>query len=100
MPMQMALADQRDPQQVLESQFGYAAFRPGQREIIDAVLAGRDCIGIMPTGAGKSVTYQIPARLLGGVTLVVSPLISLMKDQVDSMTELGIRATFLNSSLE
>ena len=85
---------------VLGDVFGYTAFRPGQFEIIDAALSGRDCLGVMPTGAGKSVTYQIPARLLGGVTLVVSPLISLMKDQVDSMTEVGIRATFLNSSLE
>src|ERR1019366_5530901 len=58
--------------------------------------AGRDCFGVMPTGAGKSVTYQIPARLMGGVTLVVSPLISLLKDQVDAMNEVGIRATFLN----
>ena len=61
------------------------------------MLAGRDCVGVMPTGAGKSLTYQIPARLLGGTTLVVSPLIALMKDQVDAMTEVGLRATFLNS---
>jgi len=80
--------------------FGYASFRSGQLEIIEEVLAGRDCVGVMPTGAGKSVTYQVPARLLGGVTLVVSPLISLMKDQVDAMQEVGMRATFLNSSLE
>jgi ATP-dependent DNA helicase RecQ len=85
---------------VLKEVFGYTSFRPGQAEIIDAVMAGRDCLAVMPTGAGKSVTYQIPARLKGGVTLVVSPLISLMKDQVDAMGELGIRATFLNSSLE
>ena len=84
----------------LKEVFGYPMFRAGQLEIIQAVMAGRDCIGVMPTGAGKSVTYQIPARLLGGVTLVVSPLISLMKDQVDSMGEVGIRATFLNSSLD
>ena len=89
-----------DPQEVLRTVFGYDAFRPGQKEIIDAVLAGRDCIGVMPTGAGKSITYQIPARILGGVTLVVSPLIALMKDQVDGMQEIGIKATFLNSSLE
>jgi ATP-dependent DNA helicase RecQ len=69
-------------------------------EIIQAVLAGRDCLAVMPTGAGKSVAYQIPARMMGGVTLVVSPLISLMKDQVDAMSEVGIRATFLNSSLD
>ena len=85
---------------VLKDTFGYSSFRAGQLEIIQAVIAGRDCLGVMPTGAGKSVTYQIPARLLGGLTLVVSPLISLMKDQVDAMGELGMRATFLNSSLD
>ncbi|HEX4151657.1 MAG TPA: ATP-dependent DNA helicase RecQ [Steroidobacteraceae bacterium] len=85
---------------LLKEVFGYSSFRPGQMEIIEAVMSGRDCLAVMPTGAGKSVTYQIPARLKGGVTLVVSPLISLMKDQVDAMDELGIRATFLNSSLE
>jgi ATP-dependent DNA helicase RecQ len=84
----------------LKEVFGYPNFRAGQLEIIRAAMAGRDCLGVMPTGAGKSVTYQIPARLMGGVTLVVSPLISLMKDQVDAMGEVGIRATFLNSSLE
>ncbi len=85
---------------VLHEIFGYPSFRAGQREIIEAVMSGRDCVGVMPTGAGKSLSYQIPARLLGGITLVVSPLISLMKDQVDAMNEVGIRATFLNSSLE
>ncbi len=87
------------PRKLLQSLFGYASFRPGQEEIIQAVLAGRDCIGVMPTGAGKSLTYQIPARILSGTTLVISPLIALMKDQVDALTEIGIRATFLNSSL-
>ncbi len=86
-------------EQTLAAVFGYPAFRPGQREIIRAVLAGQDCVGIMPTGAGKSLTYQIPARVLKGVTLVISPLIALMKDQVDSVSEFGMRATFLNSSL-
>jgi ATP-dependent DNA helicase RecQ len=84
----------------LKAIFGYDSFRLGQEPIIDAVLAGRDCVGVMPTGAGKSLTYQLPARLLGGTTLVVSPLIALMKDQVDALSELGIRATFLNSTLE
>ena len=84
---------------MLESVFGYREFRPGQRHLIDAVLAGRDCIGVMPTGAGKSLTFQIPARLLPGAVLVVSPLISLMKDQVDALTRLGFRAATLNSSL-
>jgi ATP-dependent DNA helicase RecQ len=85
--------------EVLREVFGHAAFRPGQEEIVTAVLAGRDCIGVMPTGAGKSLTYQIPARLLGGTTLVVSPLVALMKDQVDAMGRVGLRAAFLNSTL-
>jgi ATP-dependent DNA helicase RecQ len=89
-----------DPQQVLNTVFGYPEFRPGQRRIIDAVLAGRDCIGVMPTGAGKSLTFQIPARILPGAVLVISPLISLMKDQVDALTRLGFRAAVLNSSVE
>jgi ATP-dependent DNA helicase RecQ len=84
---------------VLRDVFGHAAFRLGQREIVEAVLSRRDCLGVMPTGAGKSLTYQIPARLLGGTTLVVSPLIALMKDQVDAMARVGLRATFLNSTL-
>jgi ATP-dependent DNA helicase RecQ len=84
---------------VLRETFGYEAFRPGQEEIIGAVLSGRDCVGVMPTGAGKSLTYQIPARVLGGTTLVISPLIALMKDQVDAVTEVGLKATYLNSSL-
>lgn len=83
----------------LRESFGYTSFRPGQEAIIASVLAGRDTLGIMPTGAGKSLTYQIPARLLGGTTLVVSPLIALMKDQVDALSEVGLRATYLNSTL-
>ena len=93
-------ADAPDLAVRLKELFGYEAFRPGQEEVIRAVLAGRDCLGVMPTGAGKSLTYQLPARLLGGTTLVISPLIALMKDQVDGLTEAGLRATFLNSSLE
>ena len=85
--------------EVLRTVFGHADFRPGQEAIVSAVLGGRDCVGVMPTGAGKSLTYQIPARLLGGTTLVVSPLIALMKDQVDAMARVGLRAAFLNSSL-
>lgn len=92
-------ADAPSPESVLASVFGYPSFRVGQREIIDAVLQGRDCIGVMPTGAGKSLTFQIPARILGGTTLVISPLIALMKDQVDALDEVGLRATYLNSSL-
>ena len=89
-----------DPQQVLEQVFGYRDFRPGQRHLIDAVLRGRDCIGVMPTGAGKSITFQIPAKILPGPVLVLSPLISLMKDQVDALVRLGFRAAMINSSLE
>lgn len=84
----------------MDDTFGFSSFRPGQREIIEAAVSGRDCVGIMPTGAGKSLTYQLAARILGGTTLVVSPLIALMKDQVDGLTETGMRATFLNSSLD
>lgn len=88
------------PESVLHEVFGYQTFRPGQRTVIDAVLAGRDCIAVMPTGAGKSLTFQVPARLLPGTVLVLSPLISLMKDQVDALSAVGFRATAINSSLE
>ncbi len=88
------------PKAVLETIFGYASFRAGQEELIAAVLAGHDAVGIMPTGAGKSLTYQIPAKIFPGTTLVISPLISLMKDQVDALTEFGMEATFINSSLD
>ncbi|MFO7179455.1 MAG: RecQ family ATP-dependent DNA helicase, partial [Pseudomonadota bacterium] len=86
-------------ERALKDTFGYDAFRPGQLPIIEAVLRGRDCLGIMPTGAGKSLTYQLPTLVLGRLTLVISPLIALMKDQVDALNELGLPATFLNSSL-
>jgi ATP-dependent DNA helicase RecQ len=88
-----------DARATLRDVFGHPAFRPGQEAIVTAALEGRDCVGVMPTGAGKSLTYQLPARLLGGTTLVVSPLIALMKDQVDAMARAGLRATFLNSTL-
>jgi ATP-dependent DNA helicase RecQ len=84
----------------LQRVFGFPSFRPGQREIVEAIVSGRDCIGIMPTGAGKSLTFQLASRILGGTTLVVSPLIALMKDQVDALDQIGMRATFLNSSLD
>ncbi len=81
------------------ARFGLRAFRPAQREVINTVLAGRDCLCIMPTGGGKSLCYQLPALMLGGLTLVISPLIALMKDQVDALREKGIAATFINSTL-
>ena len=84
---------------ILRSVYGYSEFRGGQEDLISAILSGRDSLGVMPTGAGKSLCYQIPALALEGVTLVVSPLISLMKDQVAALRELGVPAAFINSSL-
>ena len=84
---------------LLRRYYGHDSFRPGQAELVDAILRGRDVLGVMPTGAGKSVCYQIPALMLPGVTLVVSPLISLMKDQVAGLRQLGIDAAYINSSL-
>ena len=84
---------------LLKKFFGYDSFRTGQSEIIENILNGKDVLGIMPTGAGKSICYQIPAMMLNGVTIVVSPLISLMKDQVDALNQVGIPSTFINSTL-
>ncbi len=84
---------------LLKQSFGYDAFRPLQREIMDASLAGKDVVAILPTGAGKSLCFQLPALAREGVTLVISPLIALMKDQVDALTASGVAATFLNSSI-
>jgi len=88
-----------DKQAVLKQYFGHSCFRVGQEELMDALISGHDALGVMPTGAGKSVCYQIPALLLPGVALVVSPLISLMKDQVAALTQSGVPSAFINSSL-
>ena len=88
-----------NPHDILKKYFGYDSFWPGQESLIEAILSGRDVLGIMPTGAGKSVCYQVPALLLPGITIVVSPLISLMKDQVRALNEAGVHAAYINSSL-
>lgn len=85
--------------QLLKTYFGHDTFRTGQEEIVDYLLQGRDVLCVMPTGAGKSICYQLPALMMPGITLVISPLISLMKDQVRALTQMGIRAAYINSSL-
>src|SRR6202790_2021436 len=85
-------------QEVLRSTFGFADFRPGQGPIIESVLAGADVLAIMPTGSGKSLCYQLPALLRNGLTVVVSPLIALMRNQVAQLTGRGIKAASLNSA--
>ncbi len=84
---------------ILKEFFGHKAFRPGQEALIEAILSGRDVLGVMPTGAGKSICYQVPALCMEGITLVISPLISLMKDQVAALKEAGVHAAFINSTL-
>ncbi len=91
--------EEQDKYGILKRYFGYDAFRDGQESLIDGMLAGRDVFGIMPTGAGKSICYQLPALMLRGITLVISPLISLMKDQVAALNQVGVYAAYLNSSL-
>ena len=88
-----------DKHSILKQYYGHSAFRPGQEALIDAILSGRDALCVMPTGGGKSLCYQIPALLLPGITLVVSPLISLMKDQVAALKSVGVPAAYINSSL-
>ncbi|MDO4538369.1 MAG: RecQ family ATP-dependent DNA helicase [Coriobacteriales bacterium] len=89
-----------DARAVLQECFGYPSFRPGQEPVVEALLSGRDVLAVMPTGAGKSVCYQVPAMLLGGLTLVISPLISLMDDQVRALRAAGIRGSYYNSTLK
>ena len=89
----------KTPKEALKAVFGYDSFRPGQEAVINAILEGRDILAVMPTGAGKSLCYQVPAMLFSGITLVISPLISLMQDQVKALNEAGVNAAFINSSL-
>ncbi len=98
-PQQVTTPTLNDARRVLHTRFGYEQFRGGQERAIEAVLGGRDTLVIMPTGGGKSLCFQVPALLLPGLTVVVSPLISLMKDQVDALTARGLPAAFVNSTL-
>src|SRR6266513_1012224 len=98
--MSRGAAPVRHPLEVLTARFGFEAFRPGQERVVDALLAGRSALAVFPTGAGKSLCYQLPALLLDGMTIVVSPLIALMKDQIDFLQRSGIAAARLDSSLE
>lgn len=94
--MKMRVNEKAD---ILKQYFGYSTFRLGQEEIIDSFLSGRDALAVMPTGAGKSICYQVPALMMDGVTLVISPLVSLMKDQVNALITQGVKAAYLNRSL-
>lgn len=85
--------------QVLKKYFGYDTFKKGQEQVINTIMKGQDALAIMPTGAGKSICYQVPALLSEGITIVISPLISLMQDQVKALNEAGIHAAYINSSL-
>src|ERR1700693_4381099 len=96
MPTRQTLDDARA---ALQEHFGYPAFRPGQEAAVESVLAGRDTLVVLPTGGGKSLCFQVPAMMLPKLTVVISPLISLMKDQVDALEARGLPATFVNSTL-
>src|SRR5438105_11230610 len=89
----------KDARRILKSAFGYDEFRPGQEMAVSTVLSGRDTVVVLPTGGGKSLCFQVPALMLPGLTVVVSPLISLMKDQVDALMARDLPATFINSTL-
>src|SRR5688500_17706502 len=97
--MPTATVSRQDLHATLRERFGLDEFRTGQEELIRAILAGRDTLAVMPTGAGKSLIYQLPALLLDGLTIVVSPLIALMKDQTDKLQELGVDVLTINSGL-
>jgi len=97
-PTEVSINQEQFTTEILRDVFGYQQFRAGQKEIIAAILSGQDCLAIMSTGGGKSLCYQIPALVIKGLTLVVSPLISLMKDQVDQLLAYGVSAACLNSS--
>ena len=88
-----------DARDVLKQYFGYDSFKPGQAEVIKAITDSKDVLAVMPTGSGKSICYQVPAMLFPGITIVISPLISLMQDQVKALNEAGIHAGYINSSL-
>src|SRR5215210_6830163 len=98
--MSQRAASVQPPLEVLAARFGFESFRPGQAQVVDALLAGRSALAVFPTGAGKSLCYQLPALLLDGTTIVVSPLIALMKDQIDFLRRSGIEAARLDSSLD
>jgi ATP-dependent DNA helicase RecQ len=93
------MATVREPLEALKEFFGFDGFLDGQEEVVDQILSGQDGLVVMPTGGGKSLCYQLPAMCLEGVTLVISPLIALMKDQVDALQEKGIPSTMINSTL-
>src|ERR1051326_8758780 len=98
--MSQPLASAQTPLEVLAARFGFDAFRPGQQQAVESLLAGRSALAVFPTGAGKSLCYQLPALMLEGVTVVVSPLIALMKDQIDLLARSGVDAARLDSSLD